>query len=247
MRTDSLVPGKNPVVEAIRGNRKVFRIYISKDSNKNFQDEMLKLAQQHNINLDKVPLDRLDKMVPTTEHQGIVAETEPFKYSQLDTVLKGFDYNNQKPLTLLILDHLTDPQNFGAIIRTADAVGVDGVIIPKRRSVDVNPTVMKASSGAAEHVPIIKVSNLRQTISKLKEQWIWILGTDIDGDRGIFEENYNIPLALVVGNEASGMSPLVKKECDFIANIPMIGRVNSLNASVATAVVLYEIYRQKTN
>ncbi len=251
MEKDCLVIGKKPVQEAIKGRRRVNEIFLSKDLNKKFRDFISKWAGQEEIDLHEVSSDKLEQLVGATEHQGVAAVTEPFIYSTLSEVVDKYLAKGEKDvvdpsLTLLALDHLTDPQNFGAILRTADAAGVNGVIIPNRRSVDITPAVVKASSGASEHVPVIKVSNIRQEVRKLKEQWVWVIGTDVQGDRSIYQENLNMPLIVVVGNESSGISSAMKKECDLLVNIPMNGAMNSLNASVATALVLYEVYRQKT-
>lgn len=249
MGTD-LVFGKNPVQEAMKGKRQIYEIFLDKEMNTQFKNYIGKWAKQRSIPYQQVSADKLEQFAGNSGHQGILAKIEPFKYNTLTEVLDNHLAKSDRDvvdsgLTLLILDHLTDPQNFGAILRTADAAGVQGVIIPNRRSVDITPTVAKASSGACEHVPVIKVANLRQTIRKLKEQWIWVVGTDAESQSTIYEEDLNIPLAVVMGSEGQGISQSVLKECDILTNIPMDGAVNSLNVSVATALILYEAYRQK--
>jgi len=181
----------------------------------------------------------LDRLVDGN-HQGIVVEIENYEYCDIDDLLK-----KENPL-LVILDHLEDPHNFGAIIRTCEAAGVDGIIIPKNRSVDVNSTVMRTSVGALDNVKIAQVTNLKNTINYLKSKGFWIVGTDMDGTN-YQKIDYNGKMAIVTGSEGFGMSRIVKEACDFIATIPMRGSINSLNASVATALVVYEAVNQRTN
>jgi len=171
-------------------------------------------------------------------HQGIVAEIPDFKYSDLDDVVE-----NKENCLVIILDHLEDPHNFGAIIRTSEAAGVDAIVIPNKRSVEVNPTVLKTSVGAIDNIPVCMVSNIVNTINNLKKQGFWIVGTDMDGT-DYRELDYSGKTAIVIGNEGKGISDLVRKSCDFIASIPMYGKVNSLNASVAAGVMIYEVVKQ---
>ncbi|OWZ84508.1 23S rRNA (guanosine(2251)-2'-O)-methyltransferase RlmB [Natranaerobius trueperi] len=244
MSKKELIIGKNSVKEAIQGTRKVYKVYVNKELHPKSRNELVNSAKKSNITLQQLSREEFEQKVPSGEHQGVAAEVEPFKYHTLEEVLDNAEKKNKAPF-LLILDHLTDPQNLGAILRTADAVAVDGVIIPKRRSVDITPNVIKASSGASEYVPVIKVSNLRQVVSKLKEKWIWVVGADMDGDTVYYESDLKGPLALVMGSEGFGISEKLKNDCDFLVNIPMVGNVNSLNVSVATALLLYERFRQE--
>ena len=226
--------GKNVVKEALLNNKKINKAYICKDfSDKNIISDL----QKRNICIDYVTKFELDKL-ENGNHQGIILSVPEFEYSSLDQLLVS-----DKPF-LVILDHLEDPHNFGAIIRTCEAAGVDGIIIPKDRSVSVNSTVMKTSAGALENVKISMVTNLNQTIKELKDKGFWIVGTDMNGQdyRTI---DYSGKIAIIIGNEGKGMSSIISSNCDFIAEIPMYGKINSLNASVADGIIIYEAIRSK--
>lgn len=223
------VYGKNVANEMIDTNKKISKaIVYEKFSDKELLNKLLK----RNIPIQYVQKRELDNIVHGL-HQGIVLSVPDFEYTELNDVLI-----KENPL-LVILDHIEDPHNFGAIIRTCEAAGVDGIIIPKDRGVLVNSTVIKVSTGAIEHIPIIKCTNLNQTISKLKKEGFWIVGTDMQGT-SYDKIDYKGKIAIIIGNEGMGMSRLVKESCDFIASIPMNGTTNSLNASVATGIVVYE-------
>ena len=230
-----LVYGKNVAEEYLKKSEKVRKIYLQD----NFHDENLKSL----IEKSKIPVIikrkfELDQLANTL-HQGIILDVADFSYCSLDEFL------NKEDCFLVILDHLEDPHNFGAIIRTSEAAGVDGIIIPKDRGVSVNGTVIKTSVGASENMSISMVTNLSQTIKELKDNGFWIVGTDLDNSTDYREVDYSGKIALVIGNEGSGMSRIVKDSCDFIAKIPMYGKVNSLNASVAAGIMIYEVIRQK--
>lgn len=226
--------GKNVVIEILKKNEPVEKVYISKD----FHDEFIKsVIQKRQICTKIVTKKELDKLAKGN-HQGIMVSVPDYQYYNLEDLCY-----NENPF-LLILDHLEDPHNLGAIIRTAEAAGVDGIILPKNRSVTVNATVMKTSAGAIKNMKIALVSNLKQTIEKLKKDGFWIIGTDMEGTD--FEQiDYHGKIAIVIGNEGSGMSRLVQENCDFIATIPMRGKINSLNASVAAGVIIYEAIKQR--
>ncbi len=230
-----IVIGKNVALEFLTNNSKINKIYLYKDFNdKNVLNEI----QKRNISpilMTKEELFRIDN----GNHQGIILDIPNFKYSDLEDVLdkqNGF---------IVILDHIEDPHNFGAIIRTCESIGVDAIIIPKDRSVEVNSTVMKVSSGALNNMKIVMVTNLNSTIKKLKQEGYWILGTTMDSKDEYSKFNYIFPLALVIGNEGMGISRLVKESCDALITIPMRGKVNSLNASVATGILVYEITKNR--
>jgi 23S rRNA (guanosine2251-2'-O)-methyltransferase len=228
-----LVFGKNVVLEVLKNNKKIYKAYVYKEfSDQNIISEL----QNNNITIeykDKFQLDRLaDK-----NHQGIIIEIDDFKYSQLEDIITE---NN----LIIILDHIEDPHNFGAIIRTCEAAKVDGIIIPKDRSVSVNSTVMKTSAGALENIKIVEVTNLTNTIKDLKKKGFWFVATDMDG-KDYKEIDYKGNIGLVIGNEGKGISRLVKENCDFVASIPMKGKVNSLNASVAAGIVIFEALSQR--
>ncbi len=227
------VYGKNTVRELLNSNKKIKKAIISN----NFSDKDIVLTlQNENIDIkysDKKEMDRLVK----AKHQGIIVDIDDFKYSDLDDVLDSI--NKDWPF-LLILDHLQDPHNFGAIIRTAESAGIDGIIIPKDRSVDVTATVMKTSAGSIEYIPICKVTNLSNTIHKLKDKGYWIIGADMEG-LDYQRQDYKMPIALIIGSEGQGISKLIKEMCDYIVTIPMKGHINSLNASVAAGVIIYKV------
>ena len=226
--------GKNVVKELIKNNKELQKAYIYK----NFSDKNLILdLKKRNIRIDYLEKNELDKLANGL-HQGIIVSVPNYKYSNLDNFI------NEDNSLVVILDHLEDPHNFGAIIRTCEAAGVSGIIIPKNRSVEVNPTVAKVSVGALERVNIAQVTNLSQTIELLKQNGFWIVGTDMQGT-SYDEIDYSGKIAIVIGNEGNGMSRIVRKSCDFIATIPMIGEINSLNASVSAGIVIYEAIKSR--
>lgn len=219
--------GKNVANEFLNSDKKIIRAYLSL----NFKEQYyIDLLNKKNVKIKYIDKRDMDKLVSGL-HQGIVLEVEDYSYCDIDDLLK-------ENSLVVILDHIEDPHNFGAIIRTCEAAGVDGIIIPKDRSVDVNSTVVKVSTGAIERVNICQVTNLNNTIKYLKDNGFWIVGTDMNGT-DYREIDYNGKIGIVIGNEGHGMSRLVKESCDFIASIPMKGTVNSLNASVATGIVVF--------
>lgn len=228
------VYGKNVVNEILKDNTPIKKVFLSD----NFSDkDILNKLRSLNTNTKYCKPYELDKIVEGN-HQGIILEVSDYQYFDIDDLLV-----NENPL-IVILDHLEDPHNFGAIIRTCEAAGIDGIIIPKNRSVDVNSTVMKTSTGALNHVKICQVTNLKNTMDYLKKKGFWIVGTDMDGT-DYTQVDYKGKMAIITGSEGFGMSRLVKDNCDFIASIPMYGEVNSLNASVATAIIIYEAIKQR--
>lgn len=230
-----IIFGRNVAEEYLNKNEKVRKIYLQTG----FHDEkLIFLIEKSNIPViyrDKRELDQLANGV----HQGIILDVMDFSYTDYR------DFITDDESFILILDHLEDPHNLGAIIRTSEAAGVNGIIIPKDRGVTVNSTVIKTSTGAIDNIPIALVTNLNQTITDLKNNGFWVVGTDMDNSIDYREINYSGKIALVVGNEGSGMSRMVRESCDFIAKIPMYGKVNSLNASVAAGIMIYEVVRQK--
>ena len=227
--------GKNVVVETIKNNKKINKALICNDFN---DKNIISMLQKNNICIEyltKKEILRIDNNL----NQGIILSVPDYEYCELDDL-----FVNDKPF-IVILDHLEDPHNFGAIIRTCEAAGVDGIIIPKDRSVSVNSTVMKTSAGALNNIKICMVTNLNDAIKKLKENGIWIVGTDMDSNIQYSSVDYDIPIALIIGSEGFGMSRLVKESCDYIVNIPMKGKVNSLNASVAAGILIYKILEKR--
>ena len=224
--------GKNVANEVIRDVKKIKRAFISK----NFDErDIITVLNRNNINIKFMEKRDLDKFVDGN-HQGIVLEIEDYKYCDIDELIE-----EEK---LIVLDHLEDPHNLGAIIRTCEAAGIKGIIIPKDRSVSINSTVMKVSAGALELVKIAQVTNLSQTMNYLKKQGYWIVGTDMQGTK-YNEIDYSGKIVIVIGNEGKGMSDIITKNCDFIASIPMRGNINSLNASVAAGIIIFEAIKEK--
>lgn len=229
-----LIYGRNVCLEYMKKNKKIRKLIIQEG----FHDEnLLSIMEKLNITpkvLSKIELDRLVNGL----HQGIIMDVEDFRYTDYH------DFIEDNDAFVVILDHLEDPHNLGAIIRTSEAAGVSGIIIPKDRSVEVNATVIKTSVGTVDDIPISMVTNLNTTINDLKNNGFWIVGTDMEGT-DYKELDYHGKIALVIGNEGSGLSKLVKESCDFMAKIPMYGKVDSLNASVASGIMIYEVVRQK--
>lgn len=231
-----IVYGKNVAKELINNNKKIKKAYLLTTLKGSDIDNML--SNITNVTyLEKKELDKL----ADSHNQGIVLEIDDYNYLTEKDMLNNLSDN---PF-VVILDHLEDPHNFGAIIRTCESAGVDYIIIPKNRSVSVNSTVMKTSTGAVDNVKIVLVTNLNQTINKLKEKGLWIVGTDMENSILYDEIDYTIPTCLIIGSEGFGMSELVRKNCDFVARIPMYGKINSLNASVAAGIMIYEVVRQR--
>lgn len=226
--------GKNVSLEYLNGNKKIKKAFIQN----NFNDsEILNKLNKKNIKVQTLSKFDFDKKVSGL-HQGIILDVEDYRYANINELI------NDEDSLLVMLDHIEDPHNFGAIIRTCEAAGVDGIIIPLDRSVEVNATVIKTSVGTTENMKIAQVTNLNNTIKLLKDKGYWIYGTDMDGT-DYTKLDYKGKTCIICGNEGSGMSKLVKENCDFIASIPMKGEVNSLNASVATAIVVFEAVKQR--
>ena len=231
------VYGRNVAKELINNKKKIKKAYLLENLKSSDIDINLKKMNVDITYLNNVQMDKLEK----NSHQGVILEIEDFKYLQEKEMLKNLSSN---PF-IVILDHLEDPHNFGAIIRTCEAAGVDFIIIPKNRSVSVNSTVVKTSTGAIDNVKIVEVTNLNNTIKNLKKAGVWIVGTDMENSVSYETIDYTVPIAIIIGSEGFGMSNLVKKNCDFIANIPMYGKINSLNASVAAGIMIYEVVKQR--
>lgn len=230
--------GKNAVKEAIRANRRIFKIYLEEQT---FLKEksFVEFLKQNNISLTVLKKNEFEKEFKGNA-QGFGADVEDYKYYELEDVI-----DKSKKQYFLILDEIEDPQNLGAIIRTADATELDGIIIPKNRSVSLNQTVVKVSTGAIEYVKLIQVNNLARAIDYLKDNGFWIVGTLLNEEKNYTDIDVSTSLGVVIGNEGFGMSRLIKEKCDYSVTIPMSGHVNSLNASVSAALLLYEIYRKK--
>lgn len=238
---EDIIVGRHAVKSAVQSDREINKVFIQEGINKQQIKPILDLLKERHIMVQQVPKSKLDQM-SDVPHQGIAAQISPYDYTELEDFLARVD---GKVSTVMILDGLEDPHNLGSIIRTADAIGVDGIIIPKRRSVTLNSTVVKASTGAIEHVPVMRVTNLVQTIERLKEVGFWICGTDAKKSVDYRKMDAGMSLGIVIGSEGEGMSRLVKDNCDFLVHLPMVGHVNSLNASVAASLLMYEVYRKR--
>lgn len=235
--------GRNPVLEALKSDRTINKILILKGDQKGSVKEIVTLAREKKIAVQLVERSKLDKMFPHENHQGVAASIAAADYVEWQDMIDAAKAKGEDPL-LVILDELEDPHNLGAILRSVDAVGAHGVIIPKRRAVPLTDGVAKASAGAVEHVPVARVGNIVQVIEALKKQGIWVAGASMHGQY-LHKQDLIGPLAIVIGSEGKGLGKLVSESCDYIVSIPMRGKINSLNASVAAGVLLYEVYRQR--
>ena len=232
--------GKNTILEALKGEKSVYTVYIQNNVKDN---KIIELCKRKKIRFELVDKSEFIKKLGNVAHQGIMAEVEEYRYYGIDEILNSIP-EGKKPL-LLMLDGLEDPHNLGAILRTCDALGVDGVIIGKNRSVGLNGTVAKVSTGAIDHVKVAQVTNLTRTLENLKKRSFWVVGCDLEQSQDYRQVDYDMPLVIVIGSEGFGISRLVKKNCDFNVVLPMVGHVTSLNASVAAAVILYQVYNSR--
>ena len=237
-----LIYGKNPVLEAINSGTTINKIY-AQTKNKEI-DCVIKEALKRKIVVVNTDKQKLDKMIDGRNSQGIIASVTEFKYSSIEDIIKYAKEKNEAPF-VLILDKIEDPHNLGAIIRSAECMGVHGVIIQKRNACQVTDTVEKVSAGACSYVKVARVTNITESIKKLKEYGLWIYGLDMEGKENIYNTKLDGAIGMVVGNEGEGISRLVKENCDILMKIPMTGKINSLNASVSAAITIYEVVRQK--
>lgn len=238
-----IIAGRNAVLEALRGQRSINKIMIQDGASGGSLGEIIGLAKSKNITVEFAKSDKLDKLAHGVRHQGVAALAAPIAFQTLDDVFAKAEQKGEDPF-ILLLDELQDPQNVGALIRTADAAGVHGVLMPRRRSCPLNAVVAKISAGAVEYVPVVQIGNIAQTIEELQQRGCWVVGADMDGD-DYYAANMTGPIVLVIGAEGKGLGRLVKQKCDNIISIPMNGGVNSLNASNAGAVLMYEVVRQR--
>ena len=238
-----IVCGKNGVMEALRSDEKVFNLWINKSLENGLDKEIFSLAKKKNVKIEFVDKQFLDKKTKKAHHQGYALNAEDFKYSEIEDILAYADQKGEQPF-VVILDKVEDPHNLGSVVRVCECAGVHGIIIPKHNACEVNHTVSKTSAGAISYVKIAKVANLNFAIEKLKKQGLWIYGIELGGE-DFYKENLKGPLALVIGSEGYGTSELVKKNCDKILTLPMFGKVNSLNASVACGISVFEVLRQR--
>ena len=241
MQREDIVIGRNGVLELLKSGRAVENLLVSDGEQQGSIVRILAMAKEQGIPVKETTRARLDSLCGHQNHQGVIAVTGAAHYSTMEDIYKKA---GDQPLFVIIADEITDPHNLGAIIRTAEVAGAHGVIIPKRGSVGLTVSVAKTSAGAVEHLPVVRVANLAATVDQLKKDGVWVYGTDMEGQCWC-EIDYTGPVALIVGSEGKGMSRLLTEKCDFIASLPMYGQINSLNASVAAGIVMYEIARQR--
>ncbi|MGB2992223.1 MAG: 23S rRNA (guanosine(2251)-2'-O)-methyltransferase RlmB [Paenisporosarcina sp.] len=241
---NEILSGKNPVLEALRAGREMNKVWIAEGVKKAGITEILELAKEAGVIVQFVPKNKVEQLTDGANHQGIAASVAAYRYAEIDELFELAASRNEDPF-FLILDELEDPHNLGSILRTADATGVHGVIIPRRRAVGLTGVVAKTSTGAIEHIPVARVGNLAQTVEDLKKRGLWIAGTDAKGSSDYRRMDAKLPLAIIIGSEGKGMSRLLKEKCDFLYHMPMVGQVTSLNASVAAAILMYEVLRNR--
>ena len=238
-----VIEGRNAVIEAFRAGKTVDKLFVLEHCKEGSMNTVLREAKKHDTIINYVKKERLDQMSETGKHQGVIAYIAAFEYATVDDILKKAEDKGEPPF-VVIIDDIEDPHNLGAIIRTANLAGAHGVIIPKHRAAGLTATAVKASAGAVSYTPVAKVTNISKTIEELKDKGLWFVCADMGGTT-MYDLDLKGPIGLVVGNEGKGVSRLVKEKCDFIASIPMFGDIDSLNASVATGVLAYEIVRQR--
>ena len=243
--SNELIYGVNPVLEALKSGERNFKEILIEAVRKGNEIQKIELlAKSRNIRIKRESGSVLENISGTNRHQGVVAVVSPKKEIELHELIEQLYKKDNKPV-IVILDGIEDPGNLGAIIRSAEALGIGGVIIPKDRAAGVTPIVVKRSAGAIEHIPVVRVTNISNTIEELKEKGFWIVGVEAGTEKSCFSFSYNDPIAVVFGSESKGMRRLTKEKCDFIVSIPMRGKVSSLNVSAACAIIFYEILRQR--
>lgn len=244
MNDTGYIEGRNPVIESLKSGRDIEKIFIQEGNKSGSINKIKGLAKDKGIVIQYVNKNKLQSMSDTGSHQGVVALVASHNYKNLEDIFKLAKEREEEPF-IIILDEIKDPHNLGSIMRTAECVGAHGIIIPKRRSVGLTATVAKTSAGAIEYMPVVKVSNIANTIDVLKDEGLWIYGADMEGEDNYYNNNLIGAIGLVIGSEGSGMSRLVKEKCDILVKIPMKGKVSSLNASVAGSIIMYDVLRQR--
>ena len=237
------IEGRNAVMEAFRAGRPVDKLYVLDGCQDGPVRSITRIARKNYTIINYVSKDRLDQLSETGTHQGVIAQVAAYEYASVEDILKKAEEKGEPPF-IILLDNIEDPHNLGAIIRTANLAGAHGVVIPKRRAVGLTATVARTSAGALNYTPVAKVTNLGKTIDELKEKGMWFVCADMGGTN-MYQLDLKGPMGLVIGNEGEGISPLVKKKCDFVASIPMKGDIDSLNASVAAGILAFEIAHQR--
>ena len=241
---DGIIEGRNAVIEALRAGVNIDKIFIAKGETDSALGHIASAAREKGIVVVDADRRKLDNMSRTHSHQGVIAQAAVREYASVDDILNAAREKGEKPL-IVVCDELSDPHNLGAVIRTAECAGAHGVIIPKRRSAGLTAIVAKTSAGAVSYLPVARVPNLTNLLKELKDEGLWVFGAAADGGTSLYDADLKGPAAIVIGSEGDGMGRLVREQCDFLVSIPMKGRLNSLNASAAAAVVLYEAVRQR--
>lgn len=242
---DDIVEGRNAVLELLDSDRDINKIFVQNGEKHGSINKIIAIAKENKVVVTEVEKSKLDFMSKTQNHQGVIAVVPPFNYCEVEDIL-DYAKSKQEDAFILILDGIEDPHNLGSIIRTAETAGVHGIIIPKRRTVTVNSTVSKVSAGAVEHMKIARVNNINETIRKLKDNGLWIIGTDGDARTIYYNQDLKGDIAIIIGSEGYGMSRLVKENTDMLVKIPMKGKITSLNASVSAGIIMYEVVKQRT-
>jgi 23S rRNA (guanosine2251-2'-O)-methyltransferase len=241
---DNLIVGRQPVLEALKSRQTIERILILHGTSGSHVDQIKQLARKLAIPVKETEKERFAELAGDALTQGIIAIIDSYRYAEIDEILSAAHQKAEPPF-ILILDEIEDPHNLGALIRSAECAGVHGIIIPLHNSASVNATVAKTSAGATAHLPIARVTNIAQTMDELKKSGVWIVGTEMECDTPYYDHDYRGPLGIVVGNEGKGIRRLVKEKCDFLVRIPMHGKIESLNASVAGALVMFEAAKSR--
>lgn len=241
---DDQIEGRNAVLELLESGKDINKIFVEKGEKHGSIHKIIAIAKERRIIIVEKEKRQMQEMAQNQNYQGVIAIVPPFEYCEIEDILEDAENKNEDPF-VLILDGIEDPHNLGSIIRTAETAGVHGIIIPKRRAAAVNSTVTKTSAGAVEYMKIARVTNISDAIDKLKRAGLWICGTDISTEKYYYNQDLTGPIGIVIGNEGSGISEKVRKNCDFLVKIPMKGKVTSLNASVSTGIVVYDAVKQR--
>ncbi len=243
---DGVIEGRNAVIEALRAGTAIDKIYLAKGDTDSALGHIANTARANGVVVVNADRRKLDEMSRTNAHQGVIAVAAVREYASIEDIFQRAEEQGEAPL-IVLCDELSDPQNLGAVIRTAECAGAHGVVIPKRRSAGLTAIVAKTSAGAVSHIPVARVPNLTALMKELQKRGVWIFGAEMNGTTSLYEADLKGPAAIVIGSEGSGMSRLVAETCDFTVSIPMKGKINSLNASAAAAILLYEAVRQRLN
>jgi len=241
-----LIWGRQPVLEALRAGLPLVKVEMHEAASGGIIKEILQKAGERGVFVDKTKVMKLEDDTLGQNHQGVIAFMEPYKYLTVQDLLEK-TINNKKVPFFLMLDHIEDPQNFGSLIRTACAAGVDGIIIPRDRACGVTSAVFKSSAGSLAYVPVAQTVNLTREVEYLKKEGLWLAGADMSGEKPFFEADFTIPLVLVLGSEGKGLSRLIREKCDLLLRIPIVGAVSSLNVAVAGGIILYEVFHQRSH